>query len=308
MSFTVWNLSENQADCFLIVLENKNQEKITILVDGNKESSNYENVKKVIDKKCERLDYIVVSHVDDDHLGGIIKMLEGNEWKCAENAKIFYNYVVKRNVSYKQAKRFEELIEGRTILSSYKDDYPLDDGFLNVLSVDTRKLCMEIEKNKNVKAYLTLIKPAHADIKKVQADCKRVLDGKKNQNSGLINRNSLVILLEFEGKSAIFTGDANWNQIETSLNKFLGADYEMDLIKIPHHGAINNNKQLVEYASKHKTRYFIVTGNEQWDKKHPNESLIKDIEDKCPNAEIYTLIQNISSKKIKSESWCNVEK
>lgn len=310
MSFKVWNLSENQADCFLIVLETEQNERVTILVDGNREKSNYKKVKEVIDSKCEKLDYIVVSHVDDDHLGGIIKMLEDDNWKCAENTKIFYNHIVKGIISYKQAKRFEELINGRTILSSYKDDeYPLEDGLLSILSEDNRKLCMEIEKNKNIKAYLTLIKPAHANLEKVQADCKQVLANKKQTNAGLINRNSLVFMLEFEGKKAIFGGDANWNQIEVTLrNIFESDDYVMDLIKIPHHGALSNNKKLVDYARMHKTKYFIVTGNEQWNKTHPHKDLIKDIGAKCPNAEIYTLIQNMSGAKIKIESECNIEK
>lgn len=308
MPFTIRNLSENQADCFLIILENKNNEQVTILVDGNRESSDYQRVKNLINKLSVKLDIIVVSHVDDDHLGGIIKMLEDKNWECAKNAKILYNHVTKGTVSYEQAKTFEELIEGRTVISSYRDDSLNCGVFLNILSEEDRKTCKEIEKNKDTTAFMTLIKPFRFDMKKVQADCKRVLENEKKANSGLINRNSFVFLLEFEGKSAIFTGDASWKQIETTLNKILPPDYNMDLIKIPHHGASTNNMKLADYARAHKTKYFLVTGKEQWDKKHPAESLMGEITEKCPDAQIYTLVKGIPKGNIKIEGECNVEK
>lgn len=76
MSFTVRNLSKNQADCFLITLENRDKEKITILVDGNRARDGCEEVKELLDKENKKLDFIAVSHVDDDHLGGIIELLK----------------------------------------------------------------------------------------------------------------------------------------------------------------------------------------------------------------------------------------
>lgn len=308
MSFTIMNLSEDQADCFLIILENKNNEQVTILVDGNRENSDYENVKSFINKSCKKLDFIVVSHVDDDHLGGIIKMLEDKEWECAKDAKILYNHVAKGTVSYEQAKTFEELTDGRMIISSYLDDITNDSSFLNILNEDDRKTCKEIEKNRDTIAFLTLIKPFHFNMEKVQSDCKRFFDEGKKANAGLINRNSLVFLLEFEGKSAIFTGDATWKQIETTLNKILPSNYVMDVIKIPHHGAQKNNIKLADYAKAHKTKYFIVTGEEDWDKKHPAESLIQEIVEKCPDTQIYTLIKDIPKGNIKIERECKVEK
>lgn len=308
MSFTVLNLSENQADCFLIILENSAKEQITILVDGNKEYSDYQKVQKTIDNTCKKLDFIVVSHVDDDHLGGIIKMLEDDNWESAKDSKILYNHVAKGSVNYEQAKTFEELIKGRTIISSYADDYPGGCGFLEILSETDRKLCREMEKNKNAKAYLTLIKPKNFNLDKVRADCKRVLAHEKNANAKLINRNSLVFLLEFEGKSAIFTGDANWKQIEKKLGKILPPNYIMNMIKIPHHGAMAENMELTTYANTHGTKYFLVTGKEQWDNSHPNKKLIIEISQKCPEADIYTLVEGIPGKNIRVEKGCNIEK
>ena len=63
MSFKVMNLSENQADCFLIILENVAKEQITILVDGNKENSDYQKVQELIYTNYKKLDFIVVSHI-----------------------------------------------------------------------------------------------------------------------------------------------------------------------------------------------------------------------------------------------------
>ena len=301
------NLSENQADCFLIILENVAKEQITILVDGNKENSDYQKVQELIYTNYKKLDFIVVSHVDDDHLGGIIKMLEDDKWKIAMNAKILYNHVAKGTISYEQAKTFEEQIKGRTIISSYTDEHIGDCGFLEILSGTDRKICGEIEKNKDAKAYMTLIKPANFCLDKLRADCKRVLINGKKANAKLINRNSFVFLLEFEGKSAIFTGDATWKQIEKTLEKILPPEYIMDMIKIPHHGAMAENKKLAAYANAHGTRYFLVTGKEQWDDLHPNKKLIAEISQQCLKTEIYTLVEGIPGKNIRLEKECDIE-
>ena len=307
MSFTVWNLSENQADCFLIILERRDGEKITILVDGNKDISDYQKVKDLINEKCDKLDFIVVTHVDNDHLGGVIKMLEDAEWQQAKDTKIFYNHVAKGTVSYEQAETFERLTKGRTIISSYDDNLEKI-GFMNILSEEDRRICPEIKNKEYTEAFMTLIKPYHFDMNKVRNDCKRVLNHEKKPNSALINRNSFVFLLEFEGKSAIFTGDANWKQIEITLNKILPSNYSTDLIKIPHHGAEKNNIGLVDYAKLHNTKYFLVTGNKQWDECHPAKNLIKEIVNKCPDSVLYTLIKDINEENIKKESECTIEK
>lgn len=70
VQFKIKNLSVEQADCFLILLENIKVDSCNILVDGNREGKNsvsFLNMKKEIEK-LNKLDYIIVTHVDNDHI------------------------------------------------------------------------------------------------------------------------------------------------------------------------------------------------------------------------------------------------
>lgn len=290
MKFDIINLSVNQADCFLIILETNQNKRITILVDGNKKNTNISDIKNEI-YIFGKLDFIVVTHVDDDHLGGIIKLLNDASNEVLKDTKIIYNHIVKKIISYKQAKQFEDIIEGRDIINSYKNSYDSYE-FMDILSMEDRKLCVDIGIED--RAFLTFINPEGADINKVYNNCKKVLSGeKKRENSKLINRNSIVFMLEFNDKKALFTGDSTWKYIQKSLDSIFLKDEENDinLIKIPHHGAYDNNIGLSDYAQKHKTEKFLVTGGQEWDKNHPSEKLILEIKDKCNNAKINTFVE-----------------
>jgi ribonuclease BN (tRNA processing enzyme) len=289
MKFDIINLSVNQADCFLIILETNQNKRITILVDGNKENSDMSHIRNEIGQ-YGKLDFIVVTHVDDDHLGGIIQLLNDESNEVVKDTKIIYNHVVKKIISYKQAKQFENLIKGRDIINSYKSSYDSYE-FMDILSMEDRMLCVDVGIED--RAFLTLINPSGADISKVHNDCEKVLGNKKkSENKKLVNRNSIVFMIEFNDKKALFTGDSTWKYIQKSLDIILRKDeeYEMNLIKIPHHGAYDNNIGLSDYAQNHNTEKFLVTGNQEWDKNHPSEKLILELKDKCNKAMINTFV------------------
>jgi beta-lactamase superfamily II metal-dependent hydrolase len=290
MKFEIINLSINQADCFLIILETNQNKRITILVDGNKENSDMSHIRNEIDQ-YGKLDFIVVTHVDDDHLGGIIQLLNDESNEVVKDTKIIYNHVVKKIISYKQAKQFEDIIKGREIINSYMNSYDSYE-FMDILSMEDRKLCVDIGTED--RAFLTFINPKGTDISKVHNNCIKVLnDEKKRENSKLINRNSIVFMLEFNDKKALFTGDSTWKYIQKSLDTIFLEDegYDMNLIKIPHHGAYDNNIELSDYAQKHNTEIFLVTGNQEWDKNHPSEKLISELKDKCIKTMINTFVK-----------------
>lgn len=269
MKITIRNLSVEQADSFLIILDN-NKSKINILLDGNRESVVYENILLSAVSGLGQLDYIVVTHIDNDHLGGILKMLEtnGNDKKLA-NTKIVYNFVTQKNISFNQAKRFEKIIRGRSVIKSYGSKYDSDD-FLYFLSINDRKICNDIESES--KAFITFLSPTREGANKVWEN----FNSGQKEKAELINDNSIVFMLEAGEKRAIFAGDANWDKIEKRLEEVFGdKKYIVDLIKIPHHGANHNNIGLKDFVEKHECKKLLVTGKREWDHKHPDEELIK---------------------------------
>lgn len=81
-------------------------------------------------------------------------------------------------------------------------------------------------------------------------------------------------MLEFNGFSVLFLADIFWLEVNPILENIKGLD-KIDLIKIPHHGAKENNEGIVEWSNKKCCKKMIITGKKNWDKEHPNEEFIE---------------------------------
>lgn len=293
VKFEIENLSNGQADSFIIRIEDKNGDDCYILVDGNREGIKSEGVNNTIVKisKLKRLDYIIITHVDNDHLGGILSLFGSYEndnpsiKKQMARTIIIYNSITTGLISYKQAQRFEKLIHGRRVINSYSLHYKNDTSFLRILSIRQRKI---LEKKEGC-VYLTFLNPDKDGVKKVVNDYNMYINKlKKKENSELINENSIVFLLEYNDKAVLFTGDANISDIKKKLITFNSLS-TINLIKIPHHGAKKNNLCLCDLAKKYTCREFILTVGNAWDKLHPDQAVIKTLYDEFSNnCKMYT--------------------
>ena len=96
----IYFVDVGQGDCTLI----KTPKEKSILVDGGDgNSEKYDYGKKVVlpyllDRKISKLDYIIISHFDSDHVGGIISIIKeikvekiviGKQFEESENFKLF---------------------------------------------------------------------------------------------------------------------------------------------------------------------------------------------------------------------------
>ncbi len=74
----------DKGDCMLISSQGAN-----VLVDGGMSSSYNEHVSAYLGKlrnKSEKLDLVCVSHIDEDHISGILKMIEDEvDWRVADH-------------------------------------------------------------------------------------------------------------------------------------------------------------------------------------------------------------------------------
>ena len=102
-------------------------------------------------------------------------------------------------------------------------------------------------------------------------------------DSPLINKNSIVFLLEYTDKCILFAGDCEMKEIieeVDQLKNMVQEEYrKIDLIKISHHGAFHNNSGLPKFAGNHKCIQYLVTGKETWNGVHPSKDLLKKIVD-----------------------------
>lgn len=304
MKFDIEILSKGQADCFLILLENNRGDECSILIDGNCEGSKSDTLDRVVERisKLKKLDCIIVTHVDNDHIGGILSLFERDKdvkpciSEQLKESTIVYNNLTDTLISYKQAERLEKLIRGKKVINSFSNRYENVKKMLYFLSVRTRKILKLNEYNKK-NVYVTFLNPDKNGVKDVVRDYKSYNVTGKKANAKLINRNSIVLLIEFGEKKVLFTGDAYSDSIKNVIDELQMKSVpspinEIDLIKIPHHGADEYNKRLSCLSKGVKCGKFILTGKSKWDKKHPSEKILEDLlEDLSGELEIYTEVE-----------------
>ncbi len=280
--FIIKNIGNGLGDCFIIHMAGETDECV-IIVDGHKENQgnlSFEHMKESI-KEYKKIDYIVITHIDDDHIGGILKLLslpsEDEIFQKLNKTVFIYNSIVRSTINYKQAEHLELLLNTRKIINTCKIDYSkCTQGYLILLSQTRRDSFdpanYQLYKNRPI---LTFIHPTDSkDIEQVQEDyIKRKATGNlTSSDSKLINRNSIAFLIEFMGKCVFFTGDAYVEDIFPKVSV-----KNIDIIKIPHHGADLNNRQLPQYAKNFNCQRFIVTGEKKWSKIHPAQSLLTNL-------------------------------
>ena len=113
-NFKVYFIDVGQGDSTLIITPQGK----TILIDGGG-SENYDVGKNILlpyllDRKVTNLDYVIISHFDTDHVGGILTVLEelnvkkviiGKQYESSENYEKFLKIVKSKNILVKQVQK-----------------------------------------------------------------------------------------------------------------------------------------------------------------------------------------------------------
>lgn len=284
----IQNVGTNHGDCFFIEIEN-DLSKCIIMVDGRKgDKKSFAEIEKEI-LKYKSIDYLIVTHIDADHIKGILKIFKLPQTdpvrQAFTNTIILYNYIKKTTISYSQALEFEKLIQDNKVVSTINNDYCMySSPCLKILSAEKRKNLDPREQDGFNYAVLTLLHPDREGIEQV---CKDYIKHPKTSTPSIVNRNSIVFMLEYGKHIALFTGDCYMQNIAGKIDQLKnmkeeGGYREIDVIKMPHHGSKENNEGLVDFARNHRTREFIVTSKEEWDNDIPSRKILTEL-DKIQN-------------------------
>lgn len=280
------NVGINHGDCFFIEIENGINKSI-IMVDGRKgDHTSFDEIKEVI-LEYGSINYLIVTHIDNDHINGILKIYnlpDTNPVRRAFfNTIILYNYVTKPVISYSQAQEFEKLINDNVVVSTIKKYYyKYSSPCLKILSAEQRKtLDPREQEDFNNYAVLTLLNPGKDGVEQVYKD---YIKHPKTSTACMVNRNSIVFMLEYGKHIALFTGDCYMQNIAHEIDqlknmKDVGGYRKIDMIKMPHHGSKDNNEGLAEFARRHRTQEFIVTSKEKWEKDLPSKKILMELDD-----------------------------
>lgn len=270
-----------------------------ILIDGGTPStaaliSKY--LKK--DGTCPPIDLVVVTHIDNDHIGGIVNLLKDTEINVAIK-EVWFNGVRRlgaplpaniQSLSVAQGINLEKTLSadprwntrfGMAPISLRADQSPLHVPLvrgvdihilspgrvqLDELKRNWEKEAAELEKRRQNKDRL----PAGIGGLGTGKNVKLLSQTKFEQDKAYANGSSIAFLLKADEKTLLFTGDAFPRVIVEAANKYQNGPINVDVFKVSHHGSAGNTDEdiIKKFPA---TRYLISTDGTH---EHPDDETV----------------------------------
>ncbi len=292
MAIKIHMLNVGDADAIIVQLENS-FEKISLLVDGGKNSEHADKIISYFDNLRIAPDILICTHLDKDHIGGLSYVLE----KYHKNIKSIWAHIPDKHDASFKTKLSAKIVEKRAfsraderlelIIASVQDlenfiqvagrfglkvlEPFSDTNDQQIISI-CKKWDIEI-LGPSISFYDSLV-PSFRDTyapKKLYELAKAggspcLLIGQEG-NDTPENESSLIFKISDNGKNYFFTGDAGlqaFEQVDGKLTKIYWA-------KIPHHGSRKNlNQRIIEKVSPQKC-FISAVGKSG----HPDDNLKK---------------------------------
>ncbi|MCP3414233.1 MBL fold metallo-hydrolase [Bradyrhizobium brasilense] len=294
----------SDGDCLL--LSCGDVPRTNILIDGGR-SDGYALLKPRLDLIAaagERLDLLVLTHIDADHIEGLLEFVEDTQRKV-QIAEVWFNGFdqLKRieSFGFKHADRFSKALarSGLPINVSFGGDaievppqgeLPTrelpNDVKVTLLSPDRKRLdrlsdewddwrqSESIPEKVKVEAPSGLESLGRGPIGEINVDA--LADGRETIDRDTANGSSIAFIVEHHGKRALMAADAHPDLLVSSLRRLLPEGetrYRIDLMKVSHHGSkFNTNRSLASVMD--CSRFAISTDGSRHG--HPDpESLAK---------------------------------
>jgi len=246
-----------------------------------------EDIQKIVDSN-EKIDLWIISHIHDDHIGGITKYIEtiqSGEYKDIIE-KFWYNVPRESHV--------------KEVLNNVSESTSINQGdFLyNYIKLKGKLLNFDLTNSlESIDIFgleLTILSPTSSQINKLREKYKSTTkDFERQEGEDLIseavsssgndygtlfkdfdlsnwteddsveNGSSIAILSNYNGKKVLWLADAHPNIITESIKK-LGYSYkdklECEWVKVAHHGSKGNNSNELFRLLDCKNYVFSVNG------------------------------------------------
>jgi beta-lactamase superfamily II metal-dependent hydrolase len=290
--FTI--LKAYNGDCILIKTFTSTFDEFVILIDGGTATTFDFSLKRELEK-IEKIDLLILTHIDSDHIGGLIKMFGNsiiNRILIDEiwiNHPEFINVNSNELISFGQANNLKNLIlekkpniRIRSISTNDKDIH-IDSLIFTILSPTEEILNLLSSKweysintsnNQNEDISLTIEDDSY------NTNLKELSLKEFNPNStvenDIINASSISFLLTCPDKSILLLADSRPEIIESELEElgFIKTNkINCDYLKISHHASKNNTSgTLLERIN--CLNYIISTNGGSSRNKHPSRETI----------------------------------
>jgi len=301
-------IQAGQGDCIWIEYGADENSLHRILIDGGT-SGTYKHLKKRIEclPPDERhFDLLVITHIDADHIAGILKLIEKDDlgisfsdiWfngykhlgksriRGVVQGELLSDYLEKPHINWNKA------FNGKAVCVNKRKKFsPLElpGGMKLTLFSPTKKALADLKPQWKKEAEKAGLFPDKRLVKEEDLDTRpseptsftramltyidSLADTPFESDDSLTNGSSIAFLAEYDGKKMLFTGDAYATILLQSIKRYL-PDCEplyLDLFKIPHHSSDGNiSKKLLERIR--CSTYLISTNGSHHE--HPDEIAI----------------------------------
>lgn len=294
-----------------------------ILIDGGVEQTYYSTATNVngelyseidsIRKRNESIDLLILTHIDNDHICGLLKWFELDNKAHELVKKVWFNSG-KLIATYFNEPENEDLRIGLKIFSDSQtgvkeaieyEDYLVEKGIWE------KKIVIQGQEHEECGVKIQILSPNEAQLKRLLKEYKEKTgdpayttgkeidwgeniknfiaeenkpDFKFNQDRSVKNGSSISFILTLDNKCFLFLADSHPKDIVTQL-KTLGYSkdkpLEVEVMKVSHHGSkANTNKDLLEIV---KTENYIISTDSSGHS-HPNKRTLARILNVNPNA------------------------
>lgn len=235
-------LSAGTGDCIWISHKKKN-----VVIDGGKSTT------AILERYCElpqdeNVDLLVVTHIDSDHIAGVITLVEFilKHDEVGRLKQVWFNFPKNEESDEYSVKEGNVL---STLLLKIEDlSWCINTSELigNPVSIGEIKLHV-LAQERNVTEEYRPKPPAELRVENADWDVDlEILVQNVDDNDldeGGPNSQSIVILVECEGKKVLLPGDCTPVELHKAIKKYNiihGSPMIIDLMKLPHHGSYRN--------------------------------------------------------------------
>lgn len=259
-----------------------------ILIDGGTRKTS-KKIKTILTQHTDSIiKGIFVSHVDRDHVGGIVTLFDKYSHLIPKDAPIYINHpngvgIEKNNdglVTFEDGDTLKSLIDS----GGYKiknlmagDRITLDDIHVDILTPDEilQDSLFDIWKEQST-FHNNQNGLVGGDV--IEVDCSIDIDEPKEAlKNDLINASSIAFTLRHKNKVALFLSDS----IPSIITEKIPENSHFDIVKISHHGSKNNTS--MSLLKRIKCNSFIISTNGPGNYGHPHSETLVRIIRSCLN-------------------------
>lgn len=279
-------------DCILIKTFDDNNEEFNILIDGGTAQTFRYTLKAEL-KDITRINLLVLTHIDSDHIAGLISLFKSSLIDKITIDEIWMNHpeIVEIDndelISTKQGDSLKELIlqkkpEVKITKITTLNETILKNGVEFVILSPTSEIIDELyrkwsaaelpvkeDENVNISAQQNIYSQTLKDLSKIEF----VAD--KSINNDIFNSSSISFILKCIDVSILLLADSRPEIITESLshNYSPTKPLEVDYVKVSHHGSLNNtSQQMLDLIQ--SNRFIISTNGGTAAHKHPSRETI----------------------------------